>query len=216
MVEEQLVRRGVRDRRVLQALGDVPRHLFVDPAYVGVAYGDHALPIGLDQTISQPYMVALMSERLEVLPGDRVLEIGTGSGHQTAVLARLVRKVYTIERIPSLSEEAQERLRRLGVDNVEYRVGDGTLGWSEAAPYHGILVAAGAPGLPRGLLRQLRLGGRLVIPVGPLGRQGLRVYEKRDDEESELLESLPCAFVPLIGEEGWPESEEEGEAGPPG
>ena len=203
MVEEQLARRGIRDPRVLRALGEVPRHVFVDSPYVNVAYGDHALPIGLDQTISQPYMVALMTERLDLLPGDRVLEIGTGSGYQTAVLARIVRRIYTVERLPRLSEEARERLERLGVHNVEYRVGDGTLGWPEKGPFHGILVTAGAPDLPRTLIRQLRPGGRLIIPIGPLGRQGLRVYEKRDDEEAELLESLPCSFVPLIGAEGW-------------
>lgn len=210
MVGEQLARRGIRDPRVLAALGAVPRHVFVDPTYHHVAYGDHALPIGYGQTISQPYMVALMTERLDLLPGDRVLEVGTGSGYQTAVLARLVARVYTVERLPELSAQAGTTLGRLGIDNVTYRVGDGTLGWPAEAPFHGILVAAGAPEVPPALLEQLRTGGRLVIPVGPLGRQGLRVYEKREDGEGELLETVPCAFVPLIGVAGWPADDDEG------
>ena len=206
MVEEQIVRRGIRDPRVLRAMAEVPRHVFVDPELTHVAYGDHALPIGLDQTISQPYMVALMTARLDLLPQDRVLEIGTGSGYQTAVLARLVGEVYSVERLEVLAEDAQERLARLDVRNVQFRIGDGTLGWPEEAPFDGILVAAGAPGIPHTLMGQLRSGGRLVVPVGPIGRQGLRVYEKRDGGEHELLESLPCAFVPLVGEEGWPDA----------
>ncbi len=206
-MEEQLERRGISDPRILEAMREIPRDAFVDEDLRDEAYSDRALPIGLDQTISQPYMVALMTERLDILPHDRILEIGTGSGYQTAILARLVRRVYTVERLVAFAGLAEERLRRLGLDNVEYRTGDGSLGWPEEAPFDGILVAAGAPELPDSLVSQLRLGSRLVIPVGPIGKQGLRVYEKVSDGECVLLETLPCAFVPLRGAEAWPESD---------
>ena len=203
MIVEQLERRGIRDPRVLRAIAKVPRHQFVEEALVGRAYGDHPLPIGEGQTISQPYMVALMSEALELAGHERVLEIGTGSGYQTAVLAELCGKVFTIERLKSLFDRAMRRLDSLGYYNVLARVGDGSLGWREEAPFDAVLVTAGAPDVPPALVEQLAVKGRLVLPVGDAHTQVLRkgVREEASVRWSELG---GCVFVKLIGQRGWP------------
>jgi protein-L-isoaspartate(D-aspartate) O-methyltransferase len=202
MVEEQIKRRGIRDQRLLQAMLEVPRHLFVDEALAAQAYGDHPLAIGQGQTISQPYMVALMTDALGLAGGEKVLEIGTGCGYQTALLAKLADWVYSMERLPELSRNAQENLERLGVFNVNLVVGDGTKGHSEQAPYEAIIVTAGAPSLPQPLLDQLARGGRLVIPVGSAGMQTLMRVTRKDGEL--VKEDLGgCRFVPLTGEHGW-------------
>jgi protein-L-isoaspartate(D-aspartate) O-methyltransferase len=202
MVKEQMERRGIADVRVLEAMRKVPRHLFVDPVLAGRAYEDAPLPIGEGQTISQPYMVAVMTAALALQGGERVLEIGTGSGYQAAVLAELAGQVYSIERIPALADRAQETLRRLGYDNVTIRVGDGSLGWPEAAPFAAIVVTAGAPRVPPPLVEQLQVGGRLLIPVGSPQAQTLRrVVRKEDGVEQEEL--VGCIFVRLVGEHGW-------------
>jgi protein-L-isoaspartate(D-aspartate) O-methyltransferase len=206
MVERQIAARGVRDARVLDALRAVPREEFVAPHLAGLAYDDHPLPIPEGQTISQPFVVALMAEALELRPADRVLEVGAGSGYAAAVLARLAGEVFAVERHESLAREAAERLARLGFDNVRVTAGDGTRGWPEHAPYDAIAVAAGGPEVPRALLDQLGPGGRLVIPVGrPEHQTLLRV--RRAPDGSFQRESLgDVRFVPLVGEEGWPES----------
>lgn len=197
-----LRRKGITDERVLAAMEKVPRHLFVLPEHLPVAYEDRPLPIGAGQTISQPYIVALSTQALALTPTDRVLEIGTGSGYQTAILAELAQEVYTVERIPELSAEAEERLRRLGYRNVRFRVGDGTKGWPEEAPFSKILVTAAAPRVPPSLLAQLQEGGRLVIPVG--GRFDQDLWLVRREAGRPVYEHLcPVTFVPLIGEEGW-------------
>lgn len=202
MMEEQLVSRGIRDAKVLEAMGHVPRHEFVDPGMVAQAYEDHPLNIGSKQTISQPYIVALMTEALRLQGGEKVLEIGTGSGYQTAVLAEICRQVFTIERIATLSNRARGTLYRLGYVNVTLRIGDGTAGWPEAAPFDGILVTAAAPLIPPPYLRQLPDGGRLVIPRGEIERQELvRITRKGDKFSEEILGE--CRFVKLIGEHGW-------------
>jgi protein-L-isoaspartate(D-aspartate) O-methyltransferase len=202
MVEEQIKRRGIRDQRLLQAMLEVPRHLFVDEALAAQAYGDHPLAIGQGQTISQPYMVALMTDALGLAGGEKVLEIGTGCGYQTALLAKLADWVYSMERLPELSRNAQENLERLGVFNVNLVVGDGTKGHPEQAPYQAIIVTAGAPSLPQPLLDQLAQGGRLVIPVGSAGMQTLMRVTRKDGEL--VKEDLGgCRFVPLTGEHGW-------------
>ena len=199
MVREQIEARGVRDPAVLGAMRTVPRHEFVLPEHRSLAYTDRPLPIGLGQTISQPYIVALMTELLEPEPGDRVLEVGTGSGYQAAVAARLVGHVYSIELLPELARSAAERLERLGVSNVEVRAGDGYLGWPEHAPFDGILVTAGADHVPPPLLEQLAPGARMVIPVeGAGGDQVLQVLEKREDGSVDVREVAPVRFVPLL------------------
>ncbi len=204
MVEEQLAARGIRDRRVLAAMQAVPRHLFVPRSGRAAAYEDLALALPHGQTISQPFMVACMTEALAAHPDDRVLEIGTGSGYQTAVLAELVGEVYTVERDPQLALDARELLEELGYGNVRYLVGDGTLGWASQAPFDGILVTAGAPSAPRELRVQLRQGGRLVIPIGTREEQELyRLTRSGDDFPMKWITS--CRFVPLVGEEGWSE-----------
>jgi len=193
---------GVRDERVLAALHRVPRHRFVPPQLLPCAYEDRPLPIGQDQTISQPYIVALSTEALALTPTDRVLEVGTGSGYQTAVLAELVSAVYTVERLPELSASAQERLRALGYRTIRFRVGDGTKGWPEESPFDAVLVTAAAPRVPERLLTQLALHGRLVAPVGGRLSQELLLV-RRDGGRLVQTRLCPCTFVPLIGEEGW-------------
>jgi len=207
MVREQIEARGIRDATTLRILREVPRHLFVDEALSNAAYGDHALPIGFEQTISQPYMVAFMTEQVALGPRERVLEVGTGSGYQTAVLARLARTVFTIERIPALARKTRERLTALGFENVFYRIGDGTLGWPSAAPFDAIVVTAGAPVTPRALASQLAVGGRLLVPVGERSQQVLRVLSRLENGAIEEESSIPCCFVPLIGQEGWGEGQ---------
>jgi protein-L-isoaspartate(D-aspartate) O-methyltransferase len=202
MIDSQIRARNVRDPRVLEAVRTVPRHLFVEEALRDRAYLDKALPIGEKQTISQPYMVAAMTEALELTGRERVLEIGTGSGYQTAILAELAESVFSVERIASFVPLARQRLESLGRYNVLIKVGDGTIGWSEHAPYDAILVAAAAPQLPRPLLEQLRVGGRLVVPLGPEESQTL--MRIRRGEEGFNEEALgECRFVKLIGRHGW-------------
>lgn len=189
---------GLRDGRVLDALGRIPRHSFVDEALAAKAYTDNALPIGHGQTISKPSTVARMTAALDPGPADRVLEVGTGSGYQAAVLACLAGTVYSVERIPALAVRARRLLNQLGFHQVEVRPGDGSLGWPEAAPFEGILVAAAASQVPESLLRQLAVGGRLVLPVGARGDQSLRriVRVSADEWHEEVLEA--CRFVPLV------------------
>ena len=205
MVEEQLIRRGISDPRVIEAFRKVPRHLFVPEKFREEAYNDYPLPIGEGQTISQPYMVAIMLEKAELEPHHRVLEIGTGSGYQTALLAEIAGEVYSIERVPELAGRAREILERLGYRNIKIKVGDGTLGWEEYAPYDRIIVTAAAPSIPPSLKRQLSPeGGKLVIPVGSRYSQILTIVTRWGDR-FEVEEDSPCVFVPLIGKEGWEE-----------
>ena len=191
----------VRDPRVLDAMRSVPRHEFVPPDMAPYAYLDRPLPIGNDQTISQPYMVAKMTELLRPRPGDRVLEVGTGSGYQAAVLSGLVREVYTIEIIPALAQNAKQRLARLSYKNVHVRAGDGYLGWPEAAPFDSVIVTAGANHLPRPLLEQLKPGGRMVIPVGKPPRNLILtvVHRGKTPNDLRIERVMPVAFVPLTG-----------------
>jgi protein-L-isoaspartate(D-aspartate) O-methyltransferase len=197
MVDEQVAARGVRDAKTLAAVRKVPRHLFVPPASLRQAYADHPLPIGHGQTISQPYIVAFMTEALGLEGGEKVLEIGTGSGYQAAVLAEIAAKVYTIEIVAPLAEEARERLRELGYANVEVRAGDGYLGWPEAAPFDAVIVTAAAPRIPDPLKQQLKDGGRLVVPVGE-EYQALIVVSRRGSTYQERR-VLPVRFVPMTG-----------------
>ena len=206
MVRQQLMPRGIRDPRVLAACAKVPRHLFVPPEQRTKSYLDHPLPIGHGQTISQPYIVALMTEALGLRPEAKVLDVGTGSGYQTNILAELAQLVYTIERIPELLESARHILQELGIQNVQFRAGDGTLGWPAAAPFDGILITAAAPQIPVSLLAQLAEGGRLVIPIGSAFTQNLTVVEKTGGKIQERI-LCSCVFVPLIGAEGWKETE---------
>lgn len=194
---------GIQDQRVLDAMLTLPRHFFVPEALQGRAYGDHALPIAANQTISQPYIVARMSELLELDERSRVLEIGAGSGYQTAVLAKLAAQVYAIERIAELAREAQARIRQLDIYNATVKCFDGTLGWSAHAPYDGILVAAGGPDVPEPLLAQLRLGGKLVIPIGATRESQRLVRVIKTDKGYKREDHGACAFVPLIGHYGW-------------
>jgi protein-L-isoaspartate(D-aspartate) O-methyltransferase len=206
MVDVQIGRRGVRDRYVLDAMRRVPREAFVESGFEEFAYEDAPLPIGEDQTISQPYIVALMIEAAEVKPGDNVLEVGAGSGYAAAVMSQIADRVHAIERHPSLGALARRRFRKLGYDNIELRVGDGTRGWPEAAPFDAILVAAGGPEVPPALKQQLAIGGRLVIPVGEEERhQTLIKLTRKSDAEFEEENLGAVAFVPLIGEQGWAE-----------
>src|SRR5215831_15689406 len=192
----------ISDERVLTAMRRVPRHFFVPEALRGRAYGDHALPISANQTISQPYIVARMTELLELREDSRVLEIGAGSGYQTAVLSKVAAQVYSIERIGDLAREAQARIRQLGIYNATVKCFDGTLGWSAHGPYEAILVAAGGPRIPEPLIVQLKLGGRLVIPIGQRESQKLvRVIKTETGQKIE--EHGSCQFVPLIGQHGW-------------
>ncbi|HOG07031.1 MAG: protein-L-isoaspartate(D-aspartate) O-methyltransferase [Syntrophales bacterium] len=205
MVETQLRSRGIRDERVLKALEAIPRHLFVDEALRDQAYFDHPLPIDAGQTISQPYIVALMTAALELRGSERVLEIGTGSGYQTAVLAALADQVFSIERVAPLASRARKILDALDDYNVAIRIGDGTYGWREESPFDAIIVTAGAPRVPRILVEQLAVGGRLVIPVGDRHTQDLvRVIRQSEDAGDIKQEDLGgCRFVSLIGEHGW-------------
>jgi len=210
MVEEQLRARGIRHPAVLQAMREVPRERFVDGGLAAAAYQDHALPLGYGQTISQPYMVALMTELLDPRPTDRVLEIGTGSGYQAAVLARLVRTVFTIERVVPLAQRAQKLFAELGIANVVLQTGDGTIGWRRFAPFDGIIVTAGGPQPPPTLIDQLAPGGRLVCPSGSRDLQRLAVVQKRTEgDEVDVHWSIACNFVPLLGKEGWAEDRED-------
>jgi protein-L-isoaspartate(D-aspartate) O-methyltransferase len=202
MVERQLRRRGIRDERVLAAMGRVPRELFAPADYRDAAYSDNALPLPHGQTISQPYMVARICEELRLGGGERVLDVGTGSGYQAAVLAELAAEVVTIEVIPELAELARANLAAAGYERVEVRVGDGGLGVPERAPFGGIAVAAAAPKPPPALYEQLAPGARLVVPVGGRGGQELEVVEKREDGPATAW-SVPCRFVPLVGEGGF-------------
>jgi protein-L-isoaspartate(D-aspartate) O-methyltransferase len=202
MVETQLIPRGISNQRVLGAFRAVPRHLFVPEKIRASAYDDCALPIGEGQTISQPYMVAVMTEKLKLKGNETVLEIGTGSGYQAAILAGLCKKVYSVERIKALSERAAQKVREAGYTNVEFVVGDGTLGHPPAAPYHAIIVTAGCPQIPEPLIEQLKDGGRLVIPVGDVFQQILTTITKHESS-LKTEESVPCVFVPLVGKLGW-------------
>jgi len=203
MVADQLARRGIQNPRVLRALEKIPRHCFVEEALAGRAYGDHPLPIGEGQTISQPYMVALMTESLGLTGHERVLEIGTGSGYQTAVLAELCDKVYSVERLKSLADRAIRVLDSLAYYNVLVRVGDGTLGWREEAPFDAIIVTAGAPAIPSILMEQLALSGRVVLPVGDAFSQTLQ-KGTRTDLGIHWQDLGGCVFVKLVGQHGWP------------
>jgi len=202
MVEDQIISRGIKDAQVIAAMRKVPRHLFVEEALQSQAYSDHPLPIGEKQTISQPYMVALMTEALQLKGKEKVLEIGGGSGYQTAILAELSEKVFSIERIRSLAIRARQLLYELGYYNVELKIFDGTYGWMEEAPFDAIIVAAGAPDIPQPLLDQLAMDGRLVIPVGDAYVQDLiRVTKTEEGIKREDLGG--CRFVKLIGRYGW-------------
>jgi protein-L-isoaspartate(D-aspartate) O-methyltransferase len=203
MVAEQIAARGVKDPRVLAIMGELPRHLFVEEALARQAYTDNPLPIGEGQTISQPYIVALMSETLAVQPGMKVLEIGTGSGYQAAVLARLGAEVYTIERIPRLCDVARERLLGLNLFSVHVKLDDGTLGWPGAAPFDRIIVTAGGPEVPPPLLDQLAEGGRLVMPVGPARRAQCLLLIEKTGGELRRTEICGVQFVDLVGAHGW-------------
>lgn len=205
MVETQIIRRGVKDRRVINAMLKVPRHLFVDEALWPEAYEDHPLPIGEKQTISQPFIVALMSELLQFTGKEKVLEIGTGSGYQCAVLAELADQVFTIERIPAIAKRARKIFDQLKYSNVMVHIGDGTLGWKEHGPYDGIIVTAAAPGPPKTLIEQLATGGRLVIPIGDEFTQDLIVFTRGKENDYAEENYGGCRFVKLIGAQGWRE-----------
>ena len=204
MVKNQLMARGIRDERVLQAMGKIPRHLFIQEALAGEAYNDHPVPIGEKQTISQPYIVALMTDALELKGSENTLEIGTGSGYQTAILAELSSRVYTIERIKSLLVKARKLLAKLGYNNILFKAFDGTLGWKEYAPFDAIMVTAGSPNVPEPLKEQLADNGRMIIPVGDRYTQELiKITRKGENFEQEDLGG--CRFVNLIGVHGWKE-----------
>lgn len=204
MVEDQIASRGIKDPRVIAAMKKVPRHHFVEEALQKQAYSDHPLPIGEKQTISQPYMVALMTEALQLTGTEKVLEIGAGSGYQTAILAELAQKVYSVERIRSLAIRARQLLYELGYFNVEIKIFDGTYGWLEKSPFEAIVVTAGAPDIPQPLIDQLAVGGRMVIPVGDAFAQDLiRVTKTAEGMKKEDLGG--CRFVKLIGKYGWDE-----------
>ena len=202
MVEIQIKRRGINNARVLNAFQTVPRHLFVPEEYQADAYADHPLPIGNGQTISQPYIVALMSASLELMGDEVVLEIGTGSGYQTAILAALAKEVHSVERISQLSEQAAQNLRPLEMNNIFLHVGDGSLGWPDDAPYDRILITAAAPEIPKTMIDQLKINGRIVGPVGGRWRQMLEVWVK-EKKRIKKEQILPVVFVPLRGTHGW-------------
>jgi protein-L-isoaspartate(D-aspartate) O-methyltransferase len=203
MVESQIIARGIKDRSVIEAMLKVPRHIFVEEAISAQSYSDTSLPIGEKQTISQPYMVALMTELLQLKGSDKVLEIGTGSGYQAAVLATITKRVYTVERIRSLALRARKALDSLVLLNVNIKIEDGTDGWATEAPFDAIVVTAGAPDIPQTLIAQLNVGGRLVIPVGNQYEQTLVRIIKRPDGSISCENSVGCRFVKLIGKLGW-------------
>ena len=202
MVKNQLISRGIADENVLRVMGKIQRHLFVEEALAGEAYNDHPLPIGHKQTISQPYIVALMTEALELTGKEKVLEIGTGSGYQTAILAELSSRVYTVERIGPLLEKSKTLLNALGYTNIFFKVYDGTLGWEDFAPYDAIMVTAGAPQVPEPLRKQLADGGRMIIPIGNRFSQDL-IKVTRDKDRFVEKSFGGCRFVDLIGTHGW-------------
>lgn len=203
MVKDQIAARGISDPATLKSMGMIPREKFVPETLMPHAYDDSPLPIGEGQTISQPFIVALMTASLALKPEQTVLEIGTGSGYQAAVLSQIVKKVYTVERIPVLAERSAALFKELGFNNIEVKLDDGTMGWAEHAPYDSIIVTAGAPEVPKSLKAQLKIGGKLVIPVGKSENQRLIILDKlgEDDWKKRVLEFV--RFVPLIGEEGW-------------
>ena len=204
MVEEQLGDRGIKDLHLLEVMSRVPRHLFTLDSFQHRSYGDTPLPIGENQTISQPYIVAAMTAALELKGDERVLEIGTGSGYQTAVMAELATQVFTIERINALSRKAQQILEGLGYANIVFKMFDGTYGWPDQAPFDAIMVTASAKEIPEALIKQLGEGGRLVAPAGNADKQKLILLEKKSNQVSKK-EICDCKFVPLIGKYGWPE-----------
>lgn len=205
MVETQITARGIKDRRVINAMLKVPRHLFLDEAFWPQAYEDHPLPIGEKQTISQPYIVALMTELLQLTGTEKVLEIGTGSGYQCAILAELAGQVYTVERIPAIAKRTRKIFDQLKYGNIIIHIGDGTLGWKQHSPYDGIIVTAASPYVPKPLLEQLGKGGRLVIPIGDEFTQDLVVYTRENGDDFIEESHGGCRFVKLIGEHGWRE-----------
>lgn len=199
-----LIEKGIRDERVLDAFRNVKRHEFLDGALFEQAYNDNALPIGLGQTISQPYIVALMTELLELTKDEKILEIGTGSGFQSAILAQFSRRVYTIERHRELGDRSRKLLRGMGFHNITFKIGDGTKGWQQHAPFDRIIVTAGAPVVPRDLVNQLALDGRLLIPTGVKEQQQLEMYHRKENViEKSVVGNV--VFVPLVGEKGWTE-----------
>lgn len=199
MVQQQIAARGVRDERVLAAMRSVPRHRFVPDSLDRQAYSDHPLPIGHNQTISQPYVVAVMTELVAPAPDDRALDVGTGSGYQAAVFAELVSQVYSIEIVPELGKQARQRLKALGYDNVTVRIGDGYQGWAEKAPFDVVVLAAAPPEIPQPLIDQLAKGGRMALPVGSAGRQELLLIEKDEQGEITRRRISSVAFVPMTG-----------------
>jgi len=205
MIETQLLPRGIKDPRVIAAMRKVPRHLFLDEALWPEAYEDHPVPIGEKQTISQPFIVAIMTEALKLSGTEKILEIGTGSGYQAAVLAELAEQVYSIERLPSIAKRARRILDELRYANIVITIGDGTLGWKEYSPYDGIIVTAASPYPPKTLLEQLKVGGRLIIPIGDEFTQDLTLYIRDSDKDYSKESYGGCRFVKLIGEQGWRE-----------
>lgn len=203
----RLEAQGITDQKVLEVMRRIPRHLFIPNALWDHAYADHPVPIDRGQTISQPYIVALMTQALQLEKSDRVLEIGTGSGYQTAILAELAKHVYTIERFPELSEKAKKLLTEAGYTNISFLVGDGTLGWPEEAPFDKIIVTAAAPEVPKAFVEQLSERGRLVIPVGGRQVQTLLALTKEEGGKLRREELCACSFLPLVGKEGWPDEE---------
>ena len=203
MVEKQVRGRGITDPLVLEAMLQIPRHRFVEEALGVQAYGDFSLPIGEKQTISQPFTVASMTSALRLGGGEKVLEIGTGSGYQTAILSRIASRVFTVERLPTLARRARRILDEIGCNNVNIKLADGTVGWLEAAPFDAIMITAGAPAVPPEYLAQLASGGRLVIPVGDRGTQKLKRFTRNTQDDYVEEDLLDCRFVPLVGRFGW-------------
>lgn len=208
MVETQIARRGVRDEKILAAMRSIPREAFVAAQLEKSAYQDRPLPIGEGQTISQPYIVAAMIHAAQLLPDDRVLDVGAGSGYAAAVMSKLARRVFAVERLEALTEAASERCRALGYDNVAFKTADGSLGWPDEAPFDAIVVAAGVPEPPEALKRQLKIGGRLIVPVGQADEQRLIHIRRTGEDEFQEDDLGGVRFVPLIGAQGWPDLRE--------